>query len=117
LLFYKAISISSEKTRVSDATYTSGVTVSVTIAVTVAVAEEAVSRASSRVGDWANGVGDALEGVEETSLSITLLQDVLERRESDLVATTGDVAFTSRVVVSIVISGLVIVPVLVLIQH
>jgi hypothetical protein len=51
LLFYKAISISSEKTRVSDATYTSGVTVSVTIAVTVAVAEEAVSRASSRVGD------------------------------------------------------------------
>jgi hypothetical protein len=66
-------------------TYASGVTIAVTIPIPVQVSKELVTIASRGVCNRASGQArnNSLDRVEEIGVRVALLEDVLERWESD----------------------------------
>jgi hypothetical protein len=66
-------------------TYARSVPVSIVISISVPIPEKLVGVARRRVYDRASGQTghDALDGVEQSGVCIALLEDVLERGESN----------------------------------
>lgn len=95
-------------------TYARRISIAIAVAVAVQVSEKLVTIPSRRARDGSSGQtgDDVLDRVQEIGLRIAR-EDVRERREGDRVTGSCDVAVSSFIVVSVVVSRRVVVTVLV----